>query len=82
MTGIIHGCFNAIHLVPDQVLAWVGGHASGGHFGREVGNTAQGYMAAVVNRAEAKTLQQQPSGKSNKDPNKDVGAIGNGAQWP
>ncbi|WP_316157920.1 DotA/TraY family protein [Cupriavidus sp. BIC8F] len=38
--GLIHGCFNLIHVVPDQVFSWVGGHMAG-HLGRDTDDRAK-----------------------------------------
>lgn len=37
---LIHGCFNLIHVVPDQVFAWIGGHMSG-QLGRDTDDRAK-----------------------------------------
>lgn len=53
MNSVIHGCFNAIHIVPDQVLAWVGGHAAnGGQFGREVAGGTGSTVVGVIRGAK------------------------------
>lgn len=51
MSSLIHGCFNAIHLIPDQVLNWVGGHASS-RFGAETADKAFGVIVATGSRVE------------------------------
>ena len=51
MNSVIHGCFNAIHIVPDQVLAWVGGHGTNsGQFGRDVASNTGHTVAGVIQR--------------------------------
>ena len=37
---LIHGCFNLIHVVPDQVFSWVGGHMAG-QVGRDTEDRAK-----------------------------------------
>lgn len=67
MNSVIHGCFNAIHLIPDQVLAWVGGHGDGGHFGRDVAGSTTNAVGGVINRASgAGGRIAMPSPKGNQ----------------
>jgi conjugal transfer/type IV secretion protein DotA/TraY len=44
---LIHGCFNLIHIIPDQVISWVGGHVSG-TMGKDTDDRAKGHFAAGV----------------------------------
>lgn len=45
--NLIHSCFNLIFIVPDQVINWVGGHASPA-LGRDVNDKAHMAVAAMV----------------------------------
>lgn len=45
--NLIHSCFNLIFIVPDQVINWVGGHASPA-LGRDVSDKSRMAAAAMV----------------------------------
>ena len=45
--NLIHSCFNLIFIVPDQVINWVGGHASPA-LGRDVSDNSRMAAAAMV----------------------------------
>lgn len=44
---LIHGCFNLIHIIPDQVISWVGGHVSG-TIGKDTDDRAKSHFSAGV----------------------------------
>ena len=45
--NLIHSCFNLIFIVPDQVINWVGGHASPA-LGRDVNDKARMAIGALI----------------------------------
>lgn len=50
---LIHGCFNLIHIVPDQVFAWIGGQMSGS-LGRDTDDrTKQVFLGGIGHGREA-----------------------------
>lgn len=51
---IIQGSFNLIHIIPDQVLGWVGGHMNA-HLGRELEGKVHGVFMGAVNRGQGLT---------------------------
>lgn len=46
--GLIHGCFNLTHVVPDQVFTWIGGQMSG-NLGRDTDDKAKQVFAGGIN---------------------------------
>jgi conjugal transfer/type IV secretion protein DotA/TraY len=50
-TNLIHSCFNLVFIVPDQVINWVGGHASS-TLGREDNDRMRHSMGAFTHRLE------------------------------
>ena len=51
LLNLIHSCFNLIFIVPDQVINWVGGHASPS-LGRDENERASRMFGVVTGRAE------------------------------
>ena len=52
LLNLIHSCFNLIFIVPDQVINWVGGHASP-NLGRDENERIQRMFGAVAGRADS-----------------------------
>lgn len=49
--NLVHSCFNLIFIVPDQVINWVGGHASPA-IGRDENDRAQRMFGIMTSRTE------------------------------
>lgn len=49
--NLIHSCFNLIFIVPDQVINWVGGHASSS-IGRDADDKANSAAVAMLGKLE------------------------------
>lgn len=64
---LIHGCFNLIHIVPDQVISWAGGHVTG-TMGKDTDDRAKGHFTAGVAqiRGNMRPVQNE-SGNKKKD---------------
>jgi conjugal transfer/type IV secretion protein DotA/TraY len=50
-TNLVHSCFNLIFIVPDQVINWVGGHASSA-LGRDDNDRVRHTMTVFANKLE------------------------------
>lgn len=50
-TNLVHSCFNLIFIVPDQVINWVGGHASAA-LGRDDNDRMRHTMTVFANKME------------------------------
>jgi len=63
MSIVIHGCFNAIHIIPDQVIAWVGGHGGGAQMGKD----AQQHGTTIIARSQGNPVAGQLGKKKGED---------------
>jgi predicted aminopeptidase len=61
---LIHGCFNLIHIIPDQVISWVGGQVVG-TIGKDTDDRAKSHFLAGV--AQIRN-NMRPVGSAPKDP--------------
>lgn len=64
--NLVHSCFNLIFIVPDQVINWVGGHASASP-GREDNERTRAVLGAVSSKLEQiipsiRTDKKKPGG--------------------
>ncbi|WP_066336560.1 DotA/TraY family protein [Azohydromonas lata] len=50
-TNLVHSCFNLIFIVPDQVINWIGGHASSA-LGRDDNDRMRHAVAAISGKVE------------------------------
>ena len=66
---LIHGCFNLIHIIPDQVISWVGGQVVG-TIGKDTDDRAKSHFLAGV--AQIRN-NMRPVGSAPKDPKKKTG---------
>lgn len=66
---LIHGCFNLIHIIPDQVISWIGGQVVG-TIGKDTDDRAKSHFLAGV--AQIRT-NMRPVGSNQKDPKKKNG---------
>ncbi|MDH4603692.1 DotA/TraY family protein [Pseudomonas syringae] len=65
--NLVHSCFNLIMIVPDQVINWVGGHASA-TMGRDDNEKMKNAMNVFGNKLEHLAPRPGPSGGRNKGP--------------
>ena len=61
-TNLVHSCFNLIFIVPDQVINWVGGHASATP-GREDNDRLRNAMNVFSNKLEHMAPGRSGGGK-------------------
>jgi conjugal transfer/type IV secretion protein DotA/TraY len=65
---LIHGCFNLVHIVPDQVISWVGGQIQG-QIGKDTDQSSKGHFAAgVMNIKSGLKPKEQDDPRSIKKP--------------
>ncbi len=61
--NLVHSCFNLILIVPDQVINWVGGHASA-TLGRDDNDRMRSSMGVFSNKLEHMAPSRGTSGKN------------------
>lgn len=69
---LIHGCFNLIHIIPDQVISWVGGQVVG-TIGKDTDDRAKGHFLAGV--AQIRSNMKPASSDQKKSGQSDANAI-------
>ena len=50
-SNLVHSCFNLVFIIPDQVISWIGGHASSS-LGRDSNEQGNRYFGAMTRRGE------------------------------
>lgn len=77
---LIHGCFNLIHIIPDQVISWVGGQVTG-TIGKDTDDRAKSHFSAGVLQIRG-GMQPGHAAKTKKPPSGQPGSPTSGGSEP